>query len=94
MLGARRLLKDTGNLKIPGAIFDYRSKWLLNIMKPSSRHVYAVFKMANCMPRRKVLRLVWIKGHRFHVNIAKEILILKLRYALSLISKIISPNTR
>lgn len=53
-----RLLKDTGNLKIPGAIFDYRSKWLPNIMKRSSRHVYAVFKMADCMPRRKILTLL------------------------------------
>ena len=55
-----RLLKDTGNLKIPGAIFDYRSKWLPNIMKRSFRHVYAVFKMADYMPRRKIS---YVKEH-------------------------------
>lgn len=50
----RCLFKDIGNLKIFGVIFDYCLKWLFNIMKCFFCYVYVVFKMVDCMLRRKI----------------------------------------
>lgn len=79
-----RTLKDTGNLKISGEMFDMRSKWLLHeTFFPPSLCGFQNDGFIYCR-EEKIIFLFWIKGYRIQVNITKEILILKLRYVLSL----------
>ena len=79
-----RTLKDTGNLKISGEMFDMRSKWLPHeTFFPPSLRGFQNDGFIYCR-EEKIIFLFWIKGYRIQVNITKEILILKLRYVLSL----------